>query len=205
MAKARKPKPRKRGKHKTQKPDLTRQDVKFAQLLFDRDLSVPRKSVAACYLEAGFPARETEDATIQAASRRVRNRQFREYYRRHQRHAMEEAMLTSAELVATLANIMRADRRRLFGPGGDVLPPDQWPDDVAAVVEDFDFDTVSELTGEAGAELRQKVYLKKVKTYSVLAAAVKLMEVMRMVGSDAAGPPVERKPLVVNGADTNKL
>lgn len=196
-------KAKRRLRHKTDGPDLSALDIRFAQLLFDRDLGDTRKSVLDCYIEAGFPRRESDAATVAAAHRRVKNRKFREYFRRHQQHAAEAAQLTSAELLATVANYMRADRRKLFGKDGTILLPDQWPADVAAVVEDVAQDTVSEVVGD---DVKVRVFVKRVRTVSKLQAAVKLMEALGILGPDAGKDTgAEHKPLVVQGPDLSRL
>ncbi len=208
MAKARKPAdktPKKakkpRGTHRTAAPDLSRQEIKFAQLLFDRHGTFPKKTMIQCFLEAGFPPKATDNATHVAAFRVVRKANFRQYYRSYQNRCALAAMATSTELLGDLINMVRADRRKLFGPDGSMLPPEEWPDDVAATVDDIAQDTVSEVDG---TDIKQKVFVKRVKTVSRLAALVKALECIGALDPENVGK-AEQKPLVVKGADPEKL
>lgn len=150
---------------------LTAQEIRFAQYLVTDCLTQ-----AAAYLKAGFPARPTPNATDQAAFRLVNNRKIKTYIEHLQHVAAIAAELTVEEIAAGVANVARADRRGMFAPNGTLLPPDQWPQDVADTLESAE---MAETTG------RRKVrYLKKVKTASRMAAWAKLMEWRGMTGTD---------------------
>jgi hypothetical protein len=176
---ARKSKPR----HKTT-PPLSVKQIRFAQLC------VERGQVYRSYLDAGLPPGPDEQATRMRASRMVRNRYVWEYIQ-HLRHVAAEAAKVSVEgLVATVANLMLADRRGLFDCQGRMLPPHRWPDDVAATVEAIE---MADPKGRGKAAKAAGV--KKVKTASRLAAAVKLMEwkgMLRPEKGDAAPAGAEK-------------
>jgi phage terminase small subunit len=155
-------------------PRLTAQQIRFAQYIVTDGLSQ-----AAAYLKAGFDAKETPEATSQAAYRLVKNRYVSKYIEHLQKVAATVAELTVEEIAAGVANIARADRRGMFDKAGRLLPPDQWPDDVADTLESAEM-------GETTGPGRKKTYLKKVKTSSRLAAWAKLMEWRRMTGTDKA-------------------
>lgn len=188
------PKPSRR-QHKTHGPPLSVREIRFAQHIVIDDLSK-----ADAYLRAGFPAKPTRHATESAAFRLSRKRVIREYVRTLQTAAADAAKVTVAEVAAAIANIARADRRGLFDAKGNFLPPDRWPDDVAATVEAVESDEVFEpVPGEKGKR-RVKGYVRKVKTASRLAAWAKLAEYLRMVGTQKADDAGKgHDPLVVGG------
>lgn len=175
---------RRRGRRKTDPPPLSAREIRFAQLLMEYG----KRGTARAYTEAGFPARDTRNATEAAACRIVRKRQFREYLRHLQTVAATTAELTVEEIAAAVANIARADRRKLYDARGRVLRPHEWPEDVAAAVEAVESDEIFERT-DRGRELVG--YTRKVKTASRLAAWVKLMEWRGMLRAAPELPPLE--------------
>lgn len=177
------PEPNRRRKHKTHRPPLSAREIRFCQRLMETE-----ESQHDAYLAVGFPAKDTRRATEQAAHRLVKKRVVREYLRKLQDHAAEAAKVTVEELAAVMAGIVRADRRKLYDRHGTILPPDQWPDDVAATVEQVESEEVFEpVPGEKGKR-RLRGYVRKVKTASRVAAATKLMEWKRMLGAEKTDP-----------------
>lgn len=180
--------------HKTDRPPLTLREVRFAQRCFETGNGYQS------YIDAGFPPLVTRNAVDQAVKRLIRKRQIREYMR-HLEHCAAEAAKVSVEELATLmANFAKADRRKLYDKRGNILPPDQWPDDVAATIETIESDELLEsVPGEKGKK-KLKGYTRKVKTASRIAAVAKLMEWKKMLGQDkqdaGKGPPDR---LVVSG------
>lgn len=164
--------------HKTHGPILSAREIRFCQLLVTEDLSQHD-----AYVKAGLPAKETRRATEQAAHRLVKKRVVREYLRHLQRVASEAARVTTEEIAAGIANIATADRRKVW-KGGRLLPPDQWPDDVAATVEAIEAEELYEPVPGAKGQRRIKSRVNKVKTASRLAAWSKLAEWKGMTGAD---------------------
>lgn len=201
MGKARKPAKRKL-RHKTTAPSLSAQEIKFVHLLLGRELHTPRKSITECYLEAGFPAKGSHHSTDVTAHRVLKRRGVREYYRKRQDQLAKRAMVTPEMLIAVAMNVVLADRRKFFNDRGELLLPHEWPDDLEAVVEDYDMDTVSEIEGDV---IRNRPFLKKLKTCSRMQALFKLMEATGVVGPNAAPPPAEKTTVVFEGADPGDL
>lgn len=52
------------------------------------------------------------------------------------------------DVLARLDQIAHADIRKIFTPGGALLPPHEWPDDVAYAIAGFEVVTVSKGEGE---------------------------------------------------------
>lgn len=189
-----------RGAHKTHAPPLSAREVRFCQHW------VETGNATRSYIDAGFPHGSENSAKVMAL-RLLRKVTIREYVRLLQHHASEAAKVTVAELAAFLAGVVRADRRKLYDRRGVILPPGEWPDDVAATIEDVESEDLFEPVPGAKGKRRLKGYVRKVKTASRVQAAAKLMEWKRMVGGDKddAGKPPPA-PLVIGGeADLNKL
>ena len=194
-------------KHKTHAPELTAEDVRFAQLLFaSRAGEGQRKSVAQCFTEAGFPARESETATKQAAYRRVKNRYFRHFYRTLQDCAASSAQVTAGVITRALARIALFDIREVFDDRGRIKLPCEWSDAVAAGVlsveseELFEYET--EVDPDTKTRTRRKVlvgYTRKVKRCAPTEALKLLAQILRMIGQDAEGSKPPPAPLVVGG------
>lgn len=175
---------------------LSARDIRFCQLWVERG----RGHAYSCWIDAGFKPRATRNATDNAIHLLLSNPEIKAYCDTLRQHAADAARVTVEELAAVMAGIVRADRRKLYDRYGTILPPDQWPDDVAATVEQVESEEVFEpVPGEKGKK-RLRGYVRKVKTASRLAAAAKLMEWKRMTGGDKqdAGKKAA-DPLVVGG------
>lgn len=166
----------KRRRHKTDPPPLSAREIRFCQIW------VETGNGTRSYIDAGFPHGSENSAKVMAL-RLLRKVTIREYIRTLQQHASEAAKVTVEELAAAMAGIVRADRRRLYDRRGRILLPHEWPDDVAATVEQVDSDELFEPVPGAKGKKRLKGYTRKVKTASRVAAAAKLMEWKRMTGS----------------------
>lgn len=81
--------------------------------------------------------------------------------------------LTSESVIAELARIVHADPRRLFGADGKLLPMQDWPDDMAAVVASVETD---ELFDGQGAGRKFIGYTKKVRFWDKNSAIEKAMK-----------------------------
>lgn len=196
--------PRKR--HKTQAPPLSAREIRFAQLCFEYGARGKERA----YLEAGFPPKACAADNQTAACRLYRKRQLREYFRHLQDVAAEAAKVTTEEIVAGIAAIAKADRRKLFDKRGNMLPPDQWPDDVAAAIEGIETEEIFEVVSEPGKPRRRELvgHTRKVKTGSRQAAWRTLAEIKRMLGQDkaAADSGKREEPFRVGGeADPSAL
>lgn len=81
--------------------------------------------------------------------------------------------LTSESVIAELARIVHADPRRLFGTDGTLLPMQDWPDDMAAVVASVETDELFEGQGNARKFIG---YTKKVRFWDKNSAIEKAMK-----------------------------
>jgi phage terminase small subunit len=193
------PNPKRR--HKTQKPPLSEQMIRFARLVFARHGQRPAKTLLACYLEAGFPPCETDAATHTAAHRLVKNRHFREFYRVLQQRAADVAMLDSAEVIQALRRIATADRTDIMDEHGRVLPKSEWPADVRGAIEGIENEEIYEVVSQKGQPKRRELrgYVRKVKTARRTEALKLLAQILRMIGqdADAAKPPASDKNAAV--------
>jgi phage terminase small subunit len=196
----------KKSRHKTEPPPLTVKQIKFCQLW------VETGNALRSYIEAGLPAKNDNTAGNLSFTL-LKNTKVREYIRELQRVAADAARITVERIAAGMANIATADRRKLFDKRGRILPPDQWPDDVADTIEGIEseeiFENVSE--DETGKKIKRrkelKGYARKVKTASRMQAWAKLAEWKRMLGTDKTEPEKGKaEQLVVGGdADVNKV
>lgn len=183
-------------RHKTDPPPLSVREIRFCQLWAEKG------NATAAYRDAGFPA-ATNNAAHVRAYRLLRKRQVREYIRDIQRAAADAAMVTVEDLARGFRRAERADLRRLMGPDGEMLPPSEWPDDVALAISSIEVEELTEFQPDPENPRRKKkvaVGLKwKVKLENKTEARKVLAQWRRMVGADKAdggGPP---DPLVIGG------
>lgn len=193
--------PQKR-KHKTQRPALTAQDVRFAVLLFARGL----KSVADCYLEAGFPAGPTQHATEAAAHRRVKKREVRHHLRDLQQRAADAAQVDANAVMQGLKRIAFSKLPDLYDARGRIKLPHEWPADLVGAVESVESEEVFELVEhtdpESGKKSRRRElvgYVRKVRVAKRIEALRLLAEIVRLTGRDADAGKAPPAPLVIAG------
>lgn len=187
---------------KSQRPALSARDVRFARLLFEsRD-----KTVVECYLEAGFPRKDTDAATSQAAHRRVKNRYFVTFLRDLQQRAADAAQVDANAVVQGLKRIAFSRHRDLYDERGRIKLPHEWPEDIAGAVESVESEEVFELVEhtdpESGKKSRRKElvgYVRKVKVAKRIEALRLLAEIVRLTGRDADAGKPPPAPLVVGG------
>ena len=89
--------------------------------------------------------------------------------------------LTSDSVIAELARIVHADPRRLFGNDGTLLPMQDWPDDMAAVVASVETD---ELFDGQGVGRKLIGYTKKVKFWDKNSGIEKAMKHLGLFAED---------------------
>jgi hypothetical protein len=201
------PRPKKpRGSHRTSGPLLSRQDIKFARLLFDRGAT--KKTVLECYLEAGFAPRENDHATEMAAWRRVRNREFRAFYRQLQDDAAAAEQVTANRVVRGFARIAFGRRRDLYDEHNRLLPPSQWSDDLDATIDGIDTEDLFEVVSGPGSPKRKELvgYARKVRFAKRIEALKILAQILRLLGPDSTPEKPPPGPLVIGGgADPDLL
>ena len=85
--------------------------------------------------------------------------------------AEDRAGIELADLLRRMADALLADRSQAFGPDGEILPLDQWPDDLRNALQDVE---VRELIGENGAKVGAISKLKFVSKEKAVAHIAKL-------------------------------
>jgi phage terminase small subunit len=198
----------KKKRHKTDPPPLTVKQIKFCQLW------VETGNALRSYIDAGLPAKNNNTAGNLSFTL-LKNPKVREYIRELQSIAADAAKMTVERIAAGMAKIATADRRKLYDKKGRILPPDQWPDDVADTIEGIEseevFENVADTDPETGKKVRKRKelvgYTRKVKTASRMQAWAKLAEWKRMTGGDKTEPEKGKdERIVVKGeADPDKL
>ena len=179
---------------------MSAKQVRFCQKLVARTHSRIEAYVAE------FGERETPEATRQAAYRLVQKRYVRAYLEELRQAACDASKTSIEELAAWNVRAMKANVKRLMTRTGEFLPLDQWPDELAEVIESVETVEILEPDPERRGRKVLKGYTRKVKFTNKGQAAQRLMQWRKMLGADAAddkkGPP---PPLVVKGADPEKL
>ena len=118
------------------------------------------------YKEAGYPYKNDSQA-CKAAAYVLKKPQVNAYLNELRRHAAAAAKVTIEKVYQGLASIAFADRRDLYDARGRILPPDQWPDEIAAAVERVESDELFEVvSGGRGMPKRKELkgYTRKVWT-----------------------------------------
>lgn len=196
---------RRKLRHKTDGPLLSAQDVRFAQLVLNRG----SKTLAECYVEAGFAPRSTPNATKEAARRLVANRCWREYFRTLQSDATADAGVNAAYLVAGFKSAVDFDPAVIFARDGALKPLDDWPECARKCVKRIKrkpiFETVPD-PDDADKKRRVKVDEEWDIVFEDRTDCRKtLCHIRGLIGPDAVQQTQGHKPLVVKGADPDKL
>lgn len=89
--------------------------------------------------------------------------------------------LTTEDVLAELAKIVRADLRNLFDENGALLPPGQWPDEVAGSVASVE--VFEEFAGR-GEDRESVGFTKKLKLWDKNSALEKAMKMLGMFQKD---------------------
>lgn len=177
---------------------LSIRQVRFCTLYAERG----RGYGYECYLEAGFPPGESRNATDQAVTALLRKPQIKATIRMLREAAADSALATVERIAQGLARIAFADRSDLFDDKGRLLPPRDWPADVAATVERVEVEELFETVSKPGEPKRRELsgYTRKVWTADRLGALKVLAQWRRMVGQERADTAkAKADPLVLDG------
>jgi phage terminase small subunit len=169
------------GGARKRKPRLPR-PLTIAQIRFC-ELVAEHGCATRAFVDAGFEA-STRAVARTLAWRLLRDERVRALIHELRADAATAAKASVVTVAAAMAKIAMADRRRLFDAAGRLLPPHEWPDDVAAAVESV------KLTDGTPTEVRTG---KRLEALRLLAAW------LRMLGTEAANEKVAPAPLVVGG------
>ena len=177
-------------------PPLTAREVRFCQLW------VETGNAARSYIDAGFRHASPNAAAV-AARRVLSKAAVRDYVQTLRCQAADAARATLAEVVATIRAIALADRRALFDEHGRVRPPQEWPADLVATIDQVETKELFEsVPGAKGKKKQLKGYARRVKFGNKLAALVKLVQVAGLAGPGPGepAPPGKRNATVVEVA-----
>jgi hypothetical protein len=188
---------------KPRRASLSAREVRFCQLYAEKG----KGHGYECYLDAGFPAKESRGATDVAVHSLLRKPKVGSYIREIREAAAESAKVTIDDLAAGFRRAERADLRRLMGPDGEMLPPSQWPDDVALAISSIEVEELTELQPDPANPRRKKkvaIGLKwKVKLENKTENRKILAQWRRMVGDDkAAAPGAGTQMVIIQGPPT---
>jgi hypothetical protein len=177
-------------RHKTESPPMSVKEIRFAQLWIERDGT---STLAQLYVDAGFPAKATPQATEQAAWRIVKKRYVREFIRELQSEAANTAKVAVSKIAQGLAQAAFADRRQLWDERGRIRLPKDWPDEVAATVETVESREVFEWVQDDGLDEKGRKkprrkelvgYVRKVRTSKRLDALKILAQWKQMLAAE---------------------
>ncbi|MDB5310253.1 MAG: Terminase small subunit [Gemmataceae bacterium] len=195
------PKPDRPARRTRQRPP-SHQIIRFCQLW------VETQNGTQSVIDAGIQCKNRNSAAAYA-SKLLDWLAVKKLTRRLRREALDSAQLSVNRVAQALGRIALADRGRLYDEHGQLLPPDQWPADVAATVESLETEEVFEVVSEDGEPERKKLrgYVRKVRTAKRTDALRLLAQWLKMTGAGRAGDPKDYPgPLVIGGeADPKKL
>ena len=125
-------------------------------------------NATAAYLRAGY---KTKPAAAAASASRLLGKLEVAAYLSEKRRLLAEATDFKLErLVQEIKAIALFDPRRLFKSDGSMLPPHEWPDDVAAAVGSVDVD---EIVQQVGGRSTVVGYTRKLRPWNKLEALEK--------------------------------
>jgi phage terminase small subunit len=167
---------------KPQRPPLGERlgvrEVKFAHLY-----AMGGTTASQAYRDAGFDPAPPEAVHLRAF-RLLRNVRVQQLIHDLRQQALDTALISVHRIAQGLARAAFADRRDLFAEDGTLLPPREWPPDIAACVESV------KLADGVPVEVRTA---KRMDALRALAAW------MKMLGNEAAGEEAAPAPLVIGG------
>jgi len=134
--------------------------------------------------QAGYSAK----TAYSAGGRALKHVETARMIAERQKKLQEAHGLTTDRVIQELSRIAFADLRKVFDDKGALLPPNLWPDDVAAAMAGVDVVEMAggmEVSGESGIS-HVPMYTKKVKLWDKNAAIEKAMKHLGMFEKDNA-------------------
>jgi phage terminase small subunit len=146
------------------KGELTHRQYRFAQE-FVIDFNAAKAAIRAGY--------SAKTARVIACQNLTKANVAAEVDRLCKRVA-EAAEVTSIEVLRQAERICRADLRKVFSTDGTLLPPDQWPDDIAGAISSVEVSEQSDVVGEDESTRVVAERTKKIKLWDKNSALDKL-------------------------------
>lgn len=113
---------------------LTPKQEKFA-------VAVAKGATGADAYRAAYDVKRMRDKTVhEAASRLMNDSKVAARIEQLKAPALRRAELSVENVIREVARVSMSDLRRLLDDNGNVLPPSQWDDDIAAAVSSVEFD-----------------------------------------------------------------
>ncbi len=178
------------------KPGVTLTD---RQRVFCEEYLVDLNGYAAA-VRAGY----SQKTARQMASQNLEHPAVTAYLAQLMKERSERTQITADRVITEVARLGFSDLRKLFGKNGELLPIQQWPDDVAAAVSSVEVDELFEGFGENRVQVG---YTKKVKLWDkgkaleMLGRHLKLF-VDRMEHTGPNGGPIQTRD---DGLDLSTL
>ncbi len=115
------------------------QDIRFCQHFVEHGNAVE------AYKQAKYHNSGAAYHTVgKAASLLVKKGKIRLYLRELKREAADVARLSASKVMQGLGRQAFADRRGVFGPDGEMLPPHLWPAELGALIAGLDVEDLEE-------------------------------------------------------------
>lgn len=144
----------------------------------------PKQQAYREALLKGLSQKAAADAagmTAKHATTLMRNELFQNALRDGQLKLAEAGLCNRIDLMRELWNIGRADLRSIMDDTGCLLPPNEWPDDVAGAVESIDVQETFEGEG------KNRVWTGQVKKIRMHGKIPAIRQLALMIGANA--PP----------------
>lgn len=168
---------------------LTVKKEKFAQSIADG------MSQSDAYRNA-FKASNMKDSTIhKRASELMDNGEVTGRVDELRKEAMQRTEISRDRILTEIARLALNDPRKVFSQSGDLLPVQQWPDEVAAAISSIKITATTGPDGESMGEV------KEVKFWDKNSAADKLCKFLGLYETDNR----QKNPLDNLSRDTLKL
>lgn len=177
--------------HKTIRPDLSIQEIRFCQAY-----ATNNQNAMQAYRDAGFPNPPPNDNALGVRAFKVlRRAKVREYIQDLKDAACEAAKVTTEDLARAWREQAYADRTKIYNADGTMKPPGQWPMELRSLI--VGLETITDGLGKT---------TWKVKFERSTEAKKVLSQWRGMIGGDkdaeADKAPV---PLVIGGGDPESL
>lgn len=141
---------------RTRKPELSIKDIRFAQGV------AAGKTLKQAYLDAGFAAKVTDNATQQAAWSLLKNPKnsiILDYVHDLQDAAAETAKITMEDMARSLREQAFADRTQVFNDDGSMKLPKDWPQELRSIIAGIEVDNIEEWTKDPDTGERVKTVI----------------------------------------------
>lgn len=133
------------------------------------------KNATQAYLRAGY--KNNPDVADSSAHRLLGNPRIANAIRQAMNRIEKRVMIAAENVLIELGKIAFADPRKVFAENGDLLPPKDWPDEIAGAIQAIEIEEIREpYTGDVIGKIKKIKFWDKNKALDNLGKHFKLFD-----------------------------